>query len=278
MTKGELAQALRGSLRATVKGVLRHAALGVGHALQREPQTAPRILTYHGVCPVPPDEWSVTPDQLRRHARLLAGSFCPVSLLDVVRWQRGELELPPRAVAVTFDDGLRDVLTAALPILADAGIPATAFIAPGLVAGQPPHPSYRPTRPFLSWAELKELARAGWTIGSHALTHPILAELPADAAAFELRESRRILADACGVAVTLLAYPYGTRRTVSAREYGLARAAGYEAAFLDMTAPLLRQSDPLALPRSKVLRTDSLSVVRASLEGRMDVWRLIEAR
>ena len=278
MTTGGLSRALRGSLRATVKGVLRHAALGVGHALQREPQTTPRNLTYHGVCPVPPDEWSVTPDQLRRHARLLARSFCPVPLLDVVRWQRGELDLPPRAVAVTFDDGLRDVLTAALPILADAGIPATAFIAPGLVAGQPPHPSYQPTRPFLSWAELKELARAGWTIGSHALTHPILAELPTEAAAFELQESRRILAEVCGVAVTLLAYPYGTRRTVSTREYGLARAAGYEAAFLDMTAPLLPQSDPFALPRSKVLRTDSLAVVRASLEGRMDVWRLIEAR
>ena len=278
MTTGGLARTLRGSLRVTVKGVLRHAALGVGHALQRQPQTAPRILTYHGVCPTPPDEWSVTPAQLRRHARLLARSFCPVPLLDVVRWQRGELELPPRAVAVTFDDGLRDVLTAALPILAEAGVPATAFIAPGLVSGQPPHPSYQPTRPFLSWAELKQLARAGWTIGSHALTHPILAALPTEAAAFELSESRRILADACEVAVTLLAYPYGTRRTVSARDYGLALAAGYEAAFLDMTAPLLPHGDPFALPRSKVLRTDSLAVVRASLEGRMDVWRLIEAR
>lgn len=268
----------RAALRASCKGVLRHAALGIGHLVQRQPEATPRILTYHGVCPEPPDEWSVTPDQLRRQARWLAERCAPVPLLDVVRWQRGELELPPRAVAVTFDDGLRDVLTAARPILADFGIPATAFIAPGLIAGQPPHPSYQPTRPFLSWPELKQLGRAGWTLGSHALSHPVLAALPADAAAYELRESRRLLAQACEVAVTLLAYPYGTRRTVSPRDYGLARAAGYEAAFLDMTAPLRQGSDPFALPRNKVLRTDSLAILRGSIDGRMDVWRLIEAR
>ena len=269
---------LRAGLRATVKSVLRHATMGVGHALVRQAQEAPRILTYHGVCTVPPDEWSVTPAQLRRHARWLAESCRPVPLLDIVRWRRGELALPPRAVAVTFDDGLRDVLTDAAPILADFGIPATAFIAPGLIAGQPPHPSYRPTRPFLSWEQVRALGRAGWTIGSHALTHPVLAELSADAAGFELGESRRILAEVCEVAVTLLAYPYGTRRTVSPRDHELAQAAGYEAAFLDMTAPLLQSSLPFALPRNKVLSTDSLAVVQGSVQGRMDLWRLMEAR
>ena len=265
-------------VRAAVKGVLRHAALGVGHALVHKELTAPRVLTYHGVCSDPPDEWSVTPAQLRRHARWLAEHCRPVPLRDIVRWRRGELTLPPRAVAVTFDDGLRDVLTAAAPILADFGIPATAFIAPGLIAGQPAHASYHPTRPFLSWPEVQALVQAGWTIGSHALTHPILAALSEDAASHELSESRRILADVCGAPVTLLAYPYGTRSTVSPREYALARAAGYEAAFLDMTAPLLASCDPFALPRNKVLYTDSLAIVQGSVEGRMDLWRLIEAR
>lgn len=267
---------VRGRLRAAVKGILRHAALGIGQALPHA--TTPRVLTYHGVCAEPPDEWSVTPEQLRQHGRWLAAHCSPVTLLEIVRWQRGELVLPPRAVAVTFDDGLRDVLTTARPILAELGIPATAFIAPGLIAGQPPHPSYQPTRPFLSWAEVVELSRAGWTIGSHALTHPVLADLSADAAAYELRESRRRLEEACGSAVTLLAYPYGTRRTVSQRDHGLARAAGYEAAFLDMTAPLRQGADPFALPRNKILHTDSLAIVGASVAGKMDIWRLIEAR
>ena len=267
---------LTSRLRATLKGVLRHTALAVGQALPGT--TTPRILTYHGVCAAPPDEWSVTPAQLRAHARWLAESCRPMPLYDIVRWQRGELELPNGAVAVTFDDGLRDVLTAAQPILAEYGIPATAFIAPGLLTGQAPHSSYRPTRPFLTLAEVVELGRAGWTIGSHALTHPILSALSAEAADHELRQSRTMLEDACGVAITLLAYPYGTRRTVSPREYELARAAGYEAAFLDMTAPLVRGSNPFALPRNKILHTDSLAVVKASVAGKMDVWRLIEAR
>lgn len=263
---------------ALLKGALRHVALGAGHVLTRIPHHTPRVLTYHGVCNEPPDEWSVTPAQLRQHAGWLAAHCHPVPLLEVVRWQRGELALPPRAVAVTFDDGLRDVLTEAAPILAEFAVPATAFVAPGLIAGQRPDKSYRATRPFLSWRELDELVRAGWTIGSHALTHPVLATLPTEAARYELTESRRILSDACGQPVTLLAYPYGTRRTVSPREHALAQAAGYEAAFLDMTAPLLPSSPRYALPRNKVLRTDSLAIVRGSVQGRMDGWRLIESR
>ncbi|TWF78964.1 polysaccharide deacetylase [Pseudonocardia hierapolitana] len=42
--------------------------------------------------------------------------------------------LPPRAVALTFDDGYRDNLTVAGPILRDLGLPATCFLVPGLLS------------------------------------------------------------------------------------------------------------------------------------------------
>jgi peptidoglycan/xylan/chitin deacetylase (PgdA/CDA1 family) len=57
--------------------------------------------------------------------------------------------LPPRAVALTFDDGYRDNLRLAVPILERLGLPATFFLVPGLLS--------RTTRP---WWEL-----VGWACG-----------------------------------------------------------------------------------------------------------------
>jgi peptidoglycan/xylan/chitin deacetylase (PgdA/CDA1 family) len=43
--------------------------------------------------------------------------------------------LPRRAVAITFDDGYRDTLDLAVPILERLGLPATFFLVPGLLSG-----------------------------------------------------------------------------------------------------------------------------------------------
>lgn len=46
--------------------------------------------------------------------------------------------LPPRAVALTFDDGYLDNVTVAAPVLHAAGLPATFFLVPGFLSGDVP--------------------------------------------------------------------------------------------------------------------------------------------
>jgi peptidoglycan/xylan/chitin deacetylase (PgdA/CDA1 family) len=46
--------------------------------------------------------------------------------------------LPPRAVALTFDDGYLDNVTVAAPVLHAAGLPATFFLVPGFLSGSVP--------------------------------------------------------------------------------------------------------------------------------------------
>jgi len=236
------------------------------------------VLCYHGVCQDPPDEWSVTPAQLRAQMAIVAREFTPVTVEAVAAWARAEAELPPRAVAVTFDDGYLDVHDQALPILAEAGVPGAAFVSPEFSdrAGPVPGVGYRALRPVMGWAHLLALRDAGWTIGSHALTHARLSGLEDRASRAELSESAARLAERLGREVTLLAYPYGTPGAVSARDRALAREAGYRAAFLAVTGAPRRGDDRFAIPRSKVLGTDGPEVFRAIVEGRLDHWRYVE--
>ena len=55
--------------------------------------------------------------------------------------------LPPRAVALSFDDGYRDSLQVAAPLLERLGLPATFFLVPGLLARTTP-----PWWELLGWA------------------------------------------------------------------------------------------------------------------------------
>jgi peptidoglycan/xylan/chitin deacetylase (PgdA/CDA1 family) len=95
------------------------------------------ILAYHGVTEA---EESPLGNQRRlhvskrvfeEHLRFLCSSWHPVPLsvlLDAIVTKR---RLPPRAVAVTFDDGYRNTLTVALPLLKEFGVPATVFVLTG---------------------------------------------------------------------------------------------------------------------------------------------------
>jgi len=65
---------------------------------------------------------------------------------------------------------------------------------------------------------------------------------------------------------------------VSQRDRDLASAAGYRVALLDSIGAVSRGCDRFALPRCKVLGSDSLRVFRASLSGRLDLWRRVEDR
>jgi peptidoglycan/xylan/chitin deacetylase (PgdA/CDA1 family) len=82
------------------------------------------VLAYHGI-----DDAA----GFERHLDHLRRAASPVSLedvLDAVARRRG---LPRRAVLITFDDGDRSVLDVAMPMLADRGMPAVAFVVAGLL-------------------------------------------------------------------------------------------------------------------------------------------------
>jgi peptidoglycan/xylan/chitin deacetylase (PgdA/CDA1 family) len=87
---------------------------------------------YHRVADLPPDGAGICidPEHFRVHMSILATTCAPISLTDMIT-RAHERRLPPRAVAVTFDDGYLDNLHVASPVLAGLGIPATFFVNSG---------------------------------------------------------------------------------------------------------------------------------------------------
>jgi peptidoglycan/xylan/chitin deacetylase (PgdA/CDA1 family) len=85
------------------------------------------VLLYHRVCDdADGNALSVPPALFEEHVSWLATHANVVSLTDLL--SRPAASLPPRAVALTFDDGYLDNLTAASPILQQHHMPATFFL------------------------------------------------------------------------------------------------------------------------------------------------------
>jgi len=78
---------------------------------------------------------SAAPEEFSRQMDYVAEHFHPVSLGRVAAALDGGPGLPRRALLVTFDDGYRDNLQAAWPILQARGIPMTLFLATDFVGG-----------------------------------------------------------------------------------------------------------------------------------------------
>jgi peptidoglycan/xylan/chitin deacetylase (PgdA/CDA1 family) len=93
------------------------------------------ILTLHHVRPPRPDRFQpnrlleVTPRFLTRVIKLLRRSNVDLVSLDEMHRRLSEGDFARRFVCLTFDDGYRDTLQYAYPILKEAGVPFAVYVA-----------------------------------------------------------------------------------------------------------------------------------------------------
>jgi len=98
-----------------------------------------QILTYHRVNDDNDPFFPSTPTEFfQQQMEYISRNFRVMAVEEIVERMDAET-LPRNAVAITFDDGYRDTLTHAAPILARYGLPATVFLATGFIgAGEFP--------------------------------------------------------------------------------------------------------------------------------------------
>jgi peptidoglycan/xylan/chitin deacetylase (PgdA/CDA1 family) len=212
------------------------------------------ILLFHRVTDeIPEDGITVGAQRFRRICGMLRRQFNVVPLAEVFRLVQSGERLPPRTLAITFDDSYRDNLNAAR-VLSEFGLPACFFVPTGYVQTDRQYAWDQDLKRLenLRWDDLREIIRLGHEIGGHTVTHPDMAQVSEEQARYELVEAKRVLEEKLGQRVRWFAYPFGDRQHCRQDGNTLVREAGYEGCVSAYSGFIYSgRTDPL-LPREAV--------------------------
>jgi peptidoglycan/xylan/chitin deacetylase (PgdA/CDA1 family) len=162
------------------------------------------VLTYHSIGA--DAALSLPTAAFRSQVAFLRQNFRIVPLRDLSD-ALASLPADTNIACMTFDDGYADGYETVLPILAEAGIKATFFIATGFLGGM--FPTSSGSLPMMTAGQVAELAASGHEIGAHTVNHPKLASVPLPHARAEVEGSKHRLEDLTGADVSSFAYPKG---------------------------------------------------------------------
>lgn len=238
-------------------------------AVTQRPRPIP-ILLYHSIDSVVRPayaRWAMPPETFRRHMQIIAAEgYRPVTL-DTLTQMMDRPETPDNLVCITFDDGLMDFVTGAMPVLQEFGFPATLFLVTGFLGGKARWlaSSDEADRPMMGWSEVREVAGQGIECGAHSVTHRELDTLAGAAARDEIFMSKRAIEDKLGQEVRSFAYPYGYASATTKR---LVREAGFRAACRVNHGLSAKREDRFGLSRIIVTGDHSDDQIRAFLAGR----------
>jgi len=156
----------------------------------------------------------VNAQRFARHMDFLQKRYHLTSLKQFIKARHNGDCLPDYSMVLTFDDGFRNFLTVAAPILAARKIPATVFLITDKAAERngsslEANWSSEDDRRYLSWGEAKQLQRQGFEFGSHTCSHPGLLTISAAESRHELKHSRDDLVNNLEVDTPALSYPKG---------------------------------------------------------------------
>lgn len=309
----------RTRMAAAAKRVLFHSGLlALARQLRRRERAV--ILRYHAITdggdvPYAAPDICLPVQALRLQMAFVARAYRAVPFDELTEALRRQGPLPPRAIAMTFDDGYADNFHLAFPVLRALGLPATIYVATGgiedgdpfwvaavrvlvlgatdviRIPGVDPVPIPAGDRSaavktvvralvplstterrdrleaaaaaagvdlrqalrgtMLTWAQVRELAGGGWTIGAHTVTHGNVALMSTEEAEREIVQSRDALAAASGRPVVDFCYPNtgGQHRYYSEEVAATLRRLGFRSGAISGSSGIGRDVNPYFIPR-----------------------------
>ena len=231
--------------------------------LTTDPKRPIPILVYHQISEAPPKgapfrSLYVSPQSFARQMALLKLlGYQGLSMGALLPYLLGRKS--GKVVGITFDDGYRNNLSHALPVLVRHGFSSTCYVVSNLL-GQTnvwDRDIGIAQVPLMTADELRQWVAGGQEVGSHTQNHARLLQCDASSALAEMTQDRAALEGLLGVPVRHFCYPYGE---YAPEHMAMAQQAGFQTVTTTRRGRSAMPSDLLELPRVPVLRSTSLPV------------------
>ena len=204
------------------------------------------VLQYHHVSDDTPAATTVSPERFSEHMAWLANNqYQVVSMENLLELLREGDPLPDKTAVITFDDGYTSIYSVAWPVLKKYRWPFTVFV-------NSQHHDEKNSQ-YMSWSQLREMAKAGVTIGNHSVSHShlIRRQKGEKTAAWRKRMQQEIegaqkrIDQEVGRQPKIFAYPFGEHNGALEK---MAADLGY-IAFAQHSGPIAPFDSLQALPR-----------------------------
>ncbi len=212
------------------------------------------LIAYHRFTDFPLNDYETTPYHFYRHIEFFEKrgfEIIPLKwLIDALYTGRDDF-LPDTSVVITIDDGYRCFFKI-YDFVKKREIPLTHFIYINFVEAPG----------GFNWDELRKLAKEGFDIQSHTISHPDLTEISDNRLRIELELSKKWLEDELGVNIYAIAYPYGA---VDQRVEREAILAGYWAGITIYWGYNDLRVNPMRLRRLEIFSHDTPRILSQKL-------------
>ncbi|WP_096662454.1 polysaccharide deacetylase family protein [Polaromonas sp. AET17H-212] len=221
------------------------------------------ILVYHQISEAPPKgapfrSLYVSPSSFSRQmAMLKLLGYQGLSMSALLPYLRGEKN--GKVVGITFDDGYRNNLTHALPVLQRHGFSSTCYAVSGLLGktNEWDQGIGIAQVPLMTADELRLWVAGGQEVGSHTQSHVRLLQSDDPTALAEMTGDRAALEGLLATPVRHFCYPFGE---YASQHLAMARQAGFQTVTTTQRGRSSAKNDLMELPRVPVVRSTSLPV------------------
>ena len=218
---------------------------------------------YHQVQPVAANKFSLSLERFKSQLKYLKDrNYKSLNSEELLAAIAADAPRGGNQAVFTFDDGYRTVYDYAFPAMQEYGFKGIVCIYPAFIGSSQ----------AMSWQQLGELLKAGWSVECHSMSHGNLAARyahPEEEKAFlknEIISSRQLIESKLGNKVKLMVWPYGV---YSDRTMALAREAGFAGAMTVDGGANYPGLSPWLIKRQVIYSTDDMNkfLIRFGMAG-----------